>query len=135
MSATTDCRPFFEILLAAFSVAAHTHSILGYSVVFCGKTSYTRLMLPLSELGEQIAAKRKALSLTQPALAKKARVGLSTLDALENGRMGELGYSKITNILTALGLELKLQEASTGRPTLEELMEEGRDDQGLDRRR
>jgi transcriptional regulator with XRE-family HTH domain len=92
-------------------------------------------MLSLSELGEQIANKRKARGLTQPALAKKARVGLSTLDALENGRLGELGYSKITNILTALGLELKLQGASADRPTLEELMEEGRDDQGLDRRR
>jgi HTH-type transcriptional regulator / antitoxin HipB len=95
---------------------------------------YIRCMLPLYLLGEQIAIKRKSLGLTKPALAKKARVGLSTLDALENGRMGELGYSKITNILTALGLELKLQEASARRPTLEELMEEGRDDQGLDRR-
>jgi transcriptional regulator with XRE-family HTH domain len=98
-------------------------------------TSYIRFMLPLFSLGEQIAIKRKELRLTKPALAKKARVGLSTLDALENGRMGELGYSKITNILAALGLELKLEEASARRPTLEELMEEGRDDQGLDRRR
>ena len=79
--------------------------------------------------------KRKALGLTQPMLAQKSRVGLSTLDALENGRLGELGYSKITNILTALGMELKLQEISAERPTLEELIEEGRDDQGLDRRR
>ena len=92
-------------------------------------------MLPLSFIGEQIATKRKTLGLTQPALAKKARVGLSTLDALENGRLGELGYSKIANILTVLGMELKLQEASTRRPTLDELMEEGRDDQGLVRRR
>ncbi len=92
-------------------------------------------MLTLSLIGEQIATKRKTLGLTQPTLAKKARIGLSTLDALENGRLGELGYSKITNILTALGLELRLQEASARRPTLEELMEEGRDDQGLDRRR
>jgi transcriptional regulator with XRE-family HTH domain len=91
-------------------------------------------MLSLSSLGEQIAATRKTLGLTQPMLARKAKVGLSTLDALENGRLGELGYSKITNILTALGLELKLQEASTRRPTLDELMKEGRDDQGLDRR-
>jgi transcriptional regulator with XRE-family HTH domain len=79
-------------------------------------------MLLLSSLGEQIAAKRKALGLTQPTLAKKARVGLSTLDALENGRLGELGYSKITNILTVLRMELKLQEISAGRPTLEELI-------------
>ena len=92
-------------------------------------------MLPLPSLGERIAVKRKTLGITQPMLAKKARVGLSTLDALENGRLGELGYSKINNILTALGLELKLQETSARRPTLDELMEEGRDDQGLDRRR
>lgn len=92
-------------------------------------------MLSLSSLGERIASKRKELGLTQRQLAHKARVGLSTLDALENARLGELGYSKITNILTALGLELRLQEISTRRPTLEELMEEGRDDQGLDRRR
>jgi hypothetical protein len=57
------------------------------------------------------------------------------MDALENGRLGELGYSKITRILAALGLELKLQEASERRPTLEELMNEERDDQGLDRQR
>ena len=92
-------------------------------------------MLPLSSLGERIALKRKTLAMTQPMLARKARVGLSTLDALENGRLGELGYSKINNILTALGLELKLHEATARRPTLDELMEEGRDDQGLDRRR
>jgi predicted transcriptional regulator len=96
---------------------------------------YIMRVLPLSLLGEQIATKRKTLGLTQPMLAKKAKVGLSTLDALENGRLGELGYSKITNILAVLALELKLQEASAGRPTLEELMEEGRDDEGLDRRR
>ena len=91
--------------------------------------------MPLSLLGEQIATKRKTLGLTQSMLAKKARVGLSTLDALENGRLGELGYSKVNNILTALGLELKLQKTSAGRPTLEELIEEARDDQSLDRRR
>jgi transcriptional regulator with XRE-family HTH domain len=92
-------------------------------------------MLTLSSIGEEIATKRKALSLTKPALAKKARIGLSTLDALENGRLGELGYSKITNILSALGLELKLHEARARRPTLDELMEEERDDKGMDRRR
>ena len=92
-------------------------------------------MLPLPFLGKQIATRRKALGLTQATLANKARVGLSTLDALENGRLRELGYSKITNILTALGLELKLQKASAGRPTLEDLMQEGRDDKGLDRGR
>ena len=85
-------------------------------------------MLPLSSIAEQIAYKRKALGFSQATLAKKAHVGRSTLDALENGRMGELGYTKINNILSALGLELRLQEASSRRPTMEELMSEGSHD-------
>lgn len=92
-------------------------------------------MLPLSWIGEQIAGRRKALGLSQAALAKKAGVGHSTLDALENGRLGELGFSKINKLLTALGMELALQETSARRPTLEDLMREEADDQGLDRQR
>jgi transcriptional regulator with XRE-family HTH domain len=85
-------------------------------------------MLLLAVIAERIAEKRKALGLSQTALAQKAHVGRSTLDALENGRLGELGYSKIVNILTVLGLELRIQEASARRPTLEELFREGSDD-------
>jgi transcriptional regulator with XRE-family HTH domain len=92
-------------------------------------------MLPLFSIGEAIAKKRKALGWSQIVLAKKAGVARSTLEALENARLGELGYSKVTNILTALGLELKLQEATARRPTFEDLMNEDQDDQGLDRRR
>jgi transcriptional regulator with XRE-family HTH domain len=92
-------------------------------------------MLMLSSIGKQIAARRRTLGLSQAALAKQAKVGLSTLDALENGRLGELGLSKIIRLLSALGLELKIQEAAGRRPTLEDLMEEDRDDQSLDRRR
>ena len=110
-------------------------SILGHYRDIWRNTLYIRLMLTLSSVGLQIATKRKALGLTRPVLAKKARVGLSTLEALENGRLGELGYSKVTNILSALGLELKLQEARASRPTLDQLMDEERDAQGLDRLR
>lgn len=92
-------------------------------------------MLTLFSIGEQIAVKRKALGLSQAALAKQAKIGHSTLDALENGRLGELGISKIVRLLSALRLELKIQEAAGRRPTLEELMEEDRDDQDLDRQR
>ena len=91
-------------------------------------------MLPLFSLGEQIAKRRKAMGLTQRTLAQKARVGLSTLDALENARMGELGFTRVTNILSALGLQLKVQEASTRRPTLDELLEE-QQREDLDRQR
>jgi transcriptional regulator with XRE-family HTH domain len=92
-------------------------------------------MLTLSSIGEQIAVRRKTLGLSQAVLAKQAKVGHSTLDALENGRLGELGLSKIIKLLSILGMELKIQETSGRRPTLEELMKEDQDDQGLDRQR
>jgi transcriptional regulator with XRE-family HTH domain len=91
-------------------------------------------MLHLTSIGIEIATRRKALRLTQSELAQKAGVSRATLDALENGRCGELGFSKVTNILTALGLELKLQAANLRRPTLDELLEEDRHAQGMDRR-
>jgi transcriptional regulator with XRE-family HTH domain len=92
-------------------------------------------MLTLSSIGAQIAAKRKKLDLSQADLARKASISRATVDALENGRSGELGFSKITKLLSALGLELKLLESGSRRPTLDELMEEDRNDQSLDRRR
>ena len=91
-------------------------------------------MASLASLGTQIAEHRKKLKLSQTALARKAGISRATLDALENGRTGELGFTKLTKLLTALGQELKLEAASSQRPTLDELLEEDRDDQSLDRR-
>jgi transcriptional regulator with XRE-family HTH domain len=89
----------------------------------------------LLSIGTQLAQRRKTLNLSQTDLARKAGISRATLDALENGRAGELGYTKLTKLLAALGLELKLQVASSERPTLDELMQEDRDDKSLDRRR
>ncbi|HXN29061.1 MAG TPA: helix-turn-helix transcriptional regulator [Candidatus Acidoferrales bacterium] len=92
-------------------------------------------MLDLTLIGQRIAESRKKLKLSQAALARKAGISRATLEALENGRAGELGFSKLTKLLAALGLELTLQAASSHRPTLDELLKEDRDDQSLDRRR
>ena len=92
-------------------------------------------MLELISIGTQIAHRRKKRNLSQTALARKAGISRATLDALENGRTGELGFSKLTKLLAVLGLELKLQAASSHRPTLDELLGEDRDDKSLDRRR
>ena len=92
-------------------------------------------MLTLRSLGPQIASRRKALKFSQSDLARKAGISRATLDALENGRSGELGFTKVANILSALGLELRVHEANLQRPTLDTLLEEDRDDKGLDRRR
>ena len=92
-------------------------------------------MLGLNSIGSQVAARRKQLGSTQAGLARKASVSRATLDALENGRLGELGFAKMTRILAAIGLELELQDAGSLRPTLDDLLEEDRDDQSLERRR
>ena len=89
------------------------------------------VMLDLTILGRTIAARRSALKLTQVVLAARARVGRATLDALENGRSGELGFIKVARILAALDLDLRVVEAGRGRPTLEDLLAED-NDQGLD---
>lgn len=83
-------------------------------------------MLRLSAIGSEIASRRKTLRLSQSILAHQAGVSRATLDALENGRSGELGFASVSNILAVLGLELKLQEANLKRPTLDELLEENR---------
>ena len=90
--------------------------------------------MSLRSIGEQIAERRKELRLSQGELAEKAGISRATLTALENGRTGEVGFSKLSRLLAALGLELKLQAASAQRPTLDDLMQEDRDDQNLDRR-
>jgi transcriptional regulator with XRE-family HTH domain len=92
-------------------------------------------MPTLIEVGREIAAKRRALDLSQGELARRARISRSTLDALENGRSGELGFSKVARLLSILGLELKLQKATSERPTLDDLIEENRSDKSLGRQR
>jgi transcriptional regulator with XRE-family HTH domain len=94
-------------------------------------------MLNLQSLGAAIATRRKYFGLTQFTLAQKAGVSRATLEALENGRSGELGFTKVAKILSVLGLEMKLQEANQLRPTLDELLAEGADlnDKSVDRRR
>lgn len=91
-------------------------------------------MADLISIGSEITRKRKALRMSQSALAKAAGISRATLDALENGRSGELGFSRLVKILAALGIELTLQETQPRRPTLDELLEEDRDDKDLDRR-
>lgn len=92
-------------------------------------------MLNLVAMGGEIAKRRRELRLTQAELSRRAGISRATLDALENGRAGELGFSKITRLLNSVGLDLVLREAASPRPTLDQLLQENRDDQGLDRRR
>lgn len=91
-------------------------------------------MLDLICIGEETVRRRKALKLSQTELSRRARVSRATIDALENARIGELGFSKVNRLLTVLGMELRLETARSRRPTLDELMQENLNDQDLVRR-
>jgi transcriptional regulator with XRE-family HTH domain len=81
-------------------------------------------MLTLPTLGAQVAPFRPPAGLTQSQLAARARIGHSTLDALENGHLAELGFAKIVNLLAVLGKELQIRNAYMQRPTMEDLLAE-----------
>jgi transcriptional regulator with XRE-family HTH domain len=91
--------------------------------------------MDLPSIGAEIAKERRVAGLSQTELALQAGISRATLDALENGRAGEVGYKKINKLLAALGFELTMRRMRAERPTLDELMQEDRDDQGLDGRR
>jgi transcriptional regulator with XRE-family HTH domain len=85
-------------------------------------------MIGLDDLGLRLVSARKEKQLNQMELARKAGVSRSTIDLLENGRAREIGYSKLTRILAAVGLELSLHPIASERPTLDDLLRESGDD-------
>jgi transcriptional regulator with XRE-family HTH domain len=85
-------------------------------------------MEDLGSIRLAVVSRRKALKLRQEDLAARSHVSLPTIKALEQDRLGELGFSKIVRILAALGMELSLRNAIAGRPTLDDLRNEASDD-------
>jgi len=82
----------------------------------------------LATIGAQIARVRKATGLSQTDLASRSNVSRATINALENGRTGDIGFSKLNRILVVVGLELNLRASSSQRPTLDELLNDNEDD-------
>ena len=84
-------------------------------------------MTALEDIGKEIARARKVLRLRQADLAAQAHISRATVDALENGRAADIGYSRLARVLTVLGLELRVGPVASQRPTLDELLKEHTD--------
>lgn len=80
--------------------------------------------MDIYDIGETIRNHRRAKGLRQVDLAMKAGVSRSTLNALENGKLHELGIRKIATLLAILGMRLTTEAATPQRPTLEDLIRE-----------
>jgi transcriptional regulator with XRE-family HTH domain len=82
----------------------------------------------LATIGQQIATARKAAGHSQSELAASAQVSRATINALENGRASDIGFSKLNRILAVLGWGLDLRTSADKRPTLDELLKDNGDD-------
>ncbi len=67
-------------------------------------------MQTVSELGEAVAARRRALGLKQGAVAVRAGVSQESLSRFERGKLAEFGSRKLLAVLAALGVELTFVE-------------------------
>jgi transcriptional regulator with XRE-family HTH domain len=85
-------------------------------------------MRSLRKIGQIVASTRTDRGLRQVDLAEQAGLSRATIDALENGRASDIGVSRLTRILSVLGLELSITTASNTRPTLDDLLKEDSND-------
>jgi len=84
---------------------------------------YISLMQTISELGEAVAAKRKALKLSQSNVAIRTGLTRETLVRFERGQLSEFGSRKLLAVLAVLGLEISFTEVGAA-GTLDELRRE-----------
>jgi transcriptional regulator with XRE-family HTH domain len=75
------------------------------------------------ELGALVAQRRRALAMQQKKVARQAGVTPESLSRLERGHLPEFGVRKLMNLLTVLGLELRVTERGAA-GNLDELRQE-----------
>ena len=83
--------------------------------------------MTLGELGRQVAGWRKRKKMTQTEFCEAVGLSRWTLSQLENGELLELGYNKIQRVLSCVGKELSVRDASP-MPTLDELLRDNREE-------
>lgn len=60
--------------------------------------------MQLREVGMHVHDKRKSLGISQAQLAKLAGLSRTTVNQLESGALDDLGFSKLTQLMSILGL-------------------------------
>jgi transcriptional regulator with XRE-family HTH domain len=74
--------------------------------------------MTLASVGHLIGNRRRALGMTLAQLASAARVGRSTLAALETGKLSELGFVKLTRLCAVVGLVLEARPMALDAPLM-----------------
>jgi transcriptional regulator with XRE-family HTH domain len=74
--------------------------------------------MELRTIGNLIAGRRRELRLTLSDLASRARVGRSTLAALESGKLAELGLGRVARLCREVGLVLEARPMHLEQPLM-----------------
>jgi transcriptional regulator with XRE-family HTH domain len=80
-------------------------------------------MQTIQELGEGVAARRRALGLKQGEVAARAGISQAMLSRFERGKGAEFGSRKLLAVLAVLGMELRFTAVGTS-GSLDELRRE-----------
>lgn len=80
-------------------------------------------MQTLCEIGESVAARRRALGLKQGDVAARAGISQESLSRFERGKSAEFGSRKLLAVLGALGAEIQITETGAS-GSLDELRRE-----------
>ena len=83
--------------------------------------------MTLGELGMQVVAWRKGRKMTQAEFCEAVGLSRWTLSQLENGDLLELGFNKVQRVLSCVGKELSVRDASPI-PTLDELLQDNKEE-------
>jgi transcriptional regulator with XRE-family HTH domain len=81
-------------------------------------------MIDLNDLGGAIKIARKQRKLTREKLAEVSGVSRARIEALENGRVSDMGFKGVLTLMNIVGLDFRLTAFNNRRPTLEDIMEE-----------
>lgn len=79
--------------------------------------------MDLIEIGEIIRSKRRHQGMTQEELGKRAGLSRVRISQLETGRIFDMKFGNVIDVLGALGLDLRISSHNAGRPVFEELLE------------
>lgn len=80
-------------------------------------------MQTISELGHEVALRRRELGLKQGDVAREAGIAQEMLSRFERGRCAEFGSRKLLAVLAVLGTELRFAEVVVS-ASLEDLRRE-----------
>lgn len=74
--------------------------------------------MQLREVGMHVHDKRKSLGISQAQLAKLAGLSRTTVNQLESGALDDLGFSKLTQLMSILGLTFDAKTRHKKSPAL-----------------